>query len=337
MAIIFRTIKEERTKPKNLDQKDVDLFAHEFTLNLPQVSKIEIKDAQVLRNIIFSIRTFKFYKSVTHIFPTPQKYFWKRLRILLTRPQNQAKGIWITDEISAEYFHWFTDALSRLKAIESTYDDVNVLKTEFPVLLPEFYREKEYISYTLKKMGYVPFFYNPKKRLLVKRLLSCSHVAPTGNYNSAILNGIHKSLLLKETEIPVRKIYISRAKANKRKVLNEEQVVEVLREYGYEIHSFEDYTFEEQLTIMSEAKTLIGIHGAGLTNMMFMNKGGRVLELRNEGDSHNNCYFAMASSLSHDYYYMTNKGDREDTNSVNISVDIEQLSRVLALMNYKTN
>lgn len=331
--IIFENNKEERKRPKNLVQEDIKLFAHEFTVNLPHVLKVEIEDAQILRNIIFSLRTFQFYKTITHVFQTPKKYFLKRLRILLTAPQKKTRGIWITDEISAEYFHWFTDALSRLKAIESTYSDVIMLKSNFPVILPEYYREKHYISYSLKKMGYTPFFYDPKKRLQVKKLLSCTHAAPMGNYNSILIEEIHKSLSLKKTNTTLRKIYISRAKANKRKVLNENQVIDALKRYGYEIHAFEDYNFVQQLEIMAETKTLIGLHGAGLTNMMFMNKGGQVLELRNEGDSHNNCYFAMASSLSHDYYYLTNKGDREDTNSVNITIDLENLTTTLELIN----
>jgi hypothetical protein len=67
--------------------------------------------------------------------------------------------------------------------------------------------------------------------------------------------------------------------------------------------------------------------------MMFMSEGGQVLELRNEGDSHNNCYFSLASALSHDYYYLNNEGDRQDTNSVNLTVDIDQLEAVLHQMN----
>ena len=86
---------------------------------------------------------------------------------------------------------------------------------------------------------------------------------------------------------------------------------------------------------MSSTKTLVGLHGAGLTNMIFMNKGGQVLEFRNANDSHNNCYFSLTSSLQHDYYYLNCKGDREDTNAVNISVNLSELDTVISQLSKK--
>jgi len=331
--IRFNTSKEIRNEPKNLDSEDRNLFAHEFKLDLPKVFKIELDNINVLRNTIFYWREFKFYKSLTHIFDTPNKYFWKRLRLLLTSAQHRKQGIWITDEISSEYFHWFTDALTRLKAIESTYESKEMLQKNFSVILPDFYKTKPYIEYSLREMGYTPFYFNPKKRLKVQKLISATHTAPTGNYNSLLISKIHDSLRLENKGFANRKIYISRAKATKRTVLNEIKVIQLLQTHGYEIHSFEDYSFQKQLEIMSDTKVLVGIHGAGLTNMLFMSRGAKVLELRNEGDSHNNCYFSLASALSHDYYYLNNEGDREDTNSVNLTVDIDQLNTVLRQMN----
>jgi capsular polysaccharide biosynthesis protein len=250
--IRFNVANEIRNEPKNLASKDMNLFAHEFKFNLPKVFKIELDNINVLRDTIFSGREFKFYKSLTHIFYTPNKYFWKRLRLLLTFAQHQKQGIWITDEISAEYFHWFTDALSRLIAIESTYDSKEMLQKNFSVILPEFYRNKPYIEHSLREMGYTPFYFNPKKRLKVQKLISATHTAPTGNYNSLLISKVHDSLRLENERSANRKIYISRAKATKRTVLNEMKVIQLLKSYGYEIHSFEDYSFQKQLEIMSD-------------------------------------------------------------------------------------
>lgn len=330
--IIYPALREVRKKPKNLDQKDVKLFEHEFTLEIPEVSRYDFPHIHILRNVIFSARKLRFYPLLTHIFQTPQKYFLKRLRLFLKPVKSLDQGIWITDEISSEYFHWFTDALTRLNALESDEKDAAESIKKLPVILPDFYKDKAYINRSLEILGYEAHYYNTRKRLKVTNLISCSHTAPTGNYNSKLINNLRTRLMkLKDTE-PKRKIYISRAKANKRKVLNEPIVIELLQQHHYEIHTFEDYDFDQQLEIMANTRSLIGLHGAGLTNMLFMKAGGQILELRNEGDSHNNCYFSLASSLSHDYYYLTNKGDREDTNSVNITVDLDLLKTVLNLI-----
>ena len=83
---------------------------------------------------------------------------------------------------------------------------------------------------------------------------------------------------------------------------------------------------------MKDTKCLIGLHGAGLTNMLFMSEKTNVLELRNEEDSHNNCYFSLASDLNLDYYYQLNKGDRKDTHEVNVTVDILLLKQNIERM-----
>jgi hypothetical protein len=67
--------------------------------------------------------------------------------------------------------------------------------------------------------------------------------------------------------------------------------------------------------------------------MLFMPAGGSVLELRNREDDHNNCFYSLASELDHRYYYMLNQGDREDTHTVEVKVDIEELKATLEMMN----
>jgi capsular polysaccharide biosynthesis protein len=331
---IYSKRTEVRRHPRNLQQKDIKLFEHELRLELPPVILAEFKNVQVLRNLIFSLKEFRFHLLFTHIFDVPRKYLLKRMLMLLRPAKKLNCGIWITDELSAEYFHWFTDALTRLKAIEyarSSSDALHAWKNPF-VVLPASYKEKHYISYSLELLNFKAHYYDPKQRLSVEKLTTCSHTAPTGNYNSEIINNL-RDTFIKEVTHPVNgKIYISRSKAVKRKITNEEEVIHLLLQYNYEIHSFEDYNFERQIEIMSTTRTLIGLHGAGLTNMLFMPAQAKILELRNENDSHNNCYFSLASSLDHDYYYLTNKGDREDTNSVNITVDVTELRSVLALM-----
>ena len=66
----------------------------------------------------------------------------------------------------------------------------------------------------------------------------------------------------------------------------------------------EDWSYEEQISYTSRASVLLSLHGAGLTHMLFMPKGSKVIEIRLDGDSLNNCYFSMASGLDHDYFYI---------------------------------
>lgn len=83
---------------------------------------------------------------------------------------------------------------------------------------------------------------------------------------------------------------------------------------------------------MQETKYLVSLHGAGLTNMLFMHKGGSVLELRKSDDSNNNCYFSLTSALDLNYYYQKCEGDSASTQTANLKVDIQTLKKNIRIM-----
>ena len=87
---------------------------------------------------------------------------------------------------------------------------------------------------------------------------------------------------------------------------------------------------------MGTILVLVGLHGAGLTNMLFMPAKSSIIEIRNNGDSHNNCYFSMASELNHAYYYLLGQGESLQTDDVNIKIDILELKNLLFLLENTT-
>jgi capsular polysaccharide biosynthesis protein len=107
-----------------------------------------------------------------------------------------------------------------------------------------------------------------------------------------------------------------------------------LRGFGFRVVYAEDHTFEEQVEMASRARFFVSNHGAGLTNMLFMRDGGRVLELRHHADSINNCYFTMASALGLEYFYQTCRpGDpSEDPHTADLRVTPRLLADNLRLM-----
>jgi hypothetical protein len=55
------------------------------------------------------------------------------------------------------------------------------------------------------------------------------------------------------------------------------------------------------------AMNVISIHGANLTNIVFMQACGHVMEFRKENDRDNNYFYAIADSVECDYYYQNCK------------------------------
>ena len=314
-----------RNKPKNLKDEDSLLFKHEFSKEINTTTLQTVKDADIVNHLIFSARKLRFYPKYTRLNKVSFKQKIKTLLSLLLLCKKVNKGVWITDDLSINYFHWFTDALPRLLASENFLDG-------HAILLPYEYEKQVYVIQSLKILNFDIIFFDPKKRLHVKQLILPSHTAPTGNYNKDIINKVRNRFFSDFPDTGNKKIYISRQKAIRRKITNENELMQQLKLYGFAIHFFEDYDFYRQVEIVQQATHLIGLHGAGLTNMLFMHKNGKILELRNEGDDHNNCYFSLASDLGHDYYYLVCKGDNQNTLDANLTVDINSLKLVIEQM-----
>ncbi|MEO6862446.1 MAG: tetratricopeptide repeat protein [Microcoleus sp.] len=76
-----------------------------------------------------------------------------------------------------------------------------------------------------------------------------------------------------------KRIYISRSKARYRRVLNEEEVVDVLGQSGFVSILPESMSLAEQITHFYHAEVIVAAHGSGLTNTIFSRQGTKVIEL----------------------------------------------------------
>jgi capsular polysaccharide biosynthesis protein len=322
--IIFPSHISVRKPPVNIKDADEVLFKHEYKSTICETSFLRLKNVYILEDTVFDLNHFHFFASYTHIngsFTREEKI--KKLKLFLNAKTIVDCGVWITQNWTWMYFHWMTDALTRLIALEHLVD-------KYPVFLPESYKSYSYIVESLELLGYEYVWYIPTQRLHVKDMILPSHTSSPGNYNAEFLNRL-RYRFIGETVDQHRKIFISRSKATQRFISNEDEVVALVLSFGFEVHIFEEYTLSKQISLMREATCLIGLHGAGLTNMLFMPPKGKVIEFRNKGDQHNNCYFSMASELNHSYFYLEGEGNSENTASVNLHIDIIQLTNLLHL------
>jgi capsular polysaccharide biosynthesis protein len=323
---IFPAHRSKRVPPQNIVEEDEELFIHEYEKYIQATSFVNLRNADILVDTVFSFSHFSFYPTYTHIngsFSSEDKI--RRLKLFATKSITIENGIWITQNWTWMYFHWITDALTRLIALE---DHVH----KQPVLLPLSYKKLPFVIQSLDVLGYPYFFYSDTLRVRVKELVLPSHTASPGNYNKYYLSNLRQRFI-KPNIIPFRKIFISRNQASQRFITNEEEVVALLLQNQFEVHVFENYPLSQQIGLMNEAMILLGLHGAGLTNMLFMPEKGNIVEIRNKGDKHNNCYFSMASELNHSYFYLQGLGDGKDTSAVNITIDLLALKNLLNLLN----
>lgn len=137
------------------------------------------------------------------------------------------------------------------------------------------------------------------------------------------------SVLTQNPKSPQRKIYISRNKAPKRKIVNEDEVLEVLTSHGFERVFAEDLSVKDQVQLFSEAEAIIGAHGAGMTNMIWGCEM-TVFEIHNRFVRDH--YYVLANNLGHDYAPIQGESTNPDRLNSDMKVNTRELeSRLLPL------
>jgi capsular polysaccharide biosynthesis protein len=319
-----------RVYPKNISKQDISLFEHEIYRSF-ELSKIYYFHLA----LIDSAGVFITYKnlpkqvqektSIYKISINKWLYFILKTYVKFKNVFVYKKAVWVTDCWSTGYFHWMLDSLPRL--LES------IVKSETAIFLPANFVSLPFVIPSLEAMGFYNIkFMQANKYYLFNHLIFNTHSAPTGNYNEKTIRQLRDILTskLKDDSINLgERIFVSREKAERRKLINETDFVSILENFGFSIIYFENYSWNEQVSICSKAKYLIGLHGAGLSNMLFMPANSVVLEFRKVGDSHNNCYFSLASALGHSYYYLQCKTNSVEVLNADFIVDKDDFQLLL--------
>ena len=76
-----------------------------------------------------------------------------------------------------------------------------------------------------------------------------------------------------------KKIYVTRADSSYRKIINESDIIPILRKKGYKVINPQLYSIDEQINIFSQAEKIVSPHGSNLANLVFCKPGTEVYEI----------------------------------------------------------
>lgn len=198
---------------------------------------------------------------------------------------------------STPYFHWVTEVLPQLiAAVRSNpnckilvpyerftfideclsllnFEDKRIVASQFPVIAEEVF---------LLEMNQVEGFLHPFD-----------------------LGTLRSEFISKEPTIDARerRLYISRRKNRKRRFAGESLLENYLVGEGFEVVHLQDIGFPEQIALMQQAQIVVGMHGAGLTNIIWAKAPLSVVEIF-PGGYLNDCYSRLALSLGFDYRFV---------------------------------
>lgn len=237
-------------------------------------------------------------------------------------------GLWVIDNLApSSYYHWTTECLPRLLLAEEQYPDEHLL------LLPRSYQRDPYIPYTLRafprvtEIGWI----GEHTKARVAHMAYVPQARPSTIFIPELMREVaHRVSRLVGKPGRSERIYFSRADAGRRRAANENDVEKILRSHAFEIIRIEPAHPDQQIRASAGAAVMAGVHGADLTNLMYMAPGGKVLEFRHPREEvFGDCYRPLSVAMGHEYHAQMCQPVREakgrDINHVDVVVDLDIL------------
>jgi capsular polysaccharide biosynthesis protein len=332
--------------PLNLTEEEGHLFLSKlsYDFSLPQIK--ELKDVFVT-NTGFVLDTEGLLKESHHNLPDQVYKYLDQVSFYYyeskINPENlirldDDKTYFLIHHTWLNYYHWVCESIFRLWMIRNQLD-AGVL------LIPDIHTKTDFVTGSLRPFEIKNIFIIPEgKSLFIKNLCMPELKPIVDSYDYHAVKGVkefYRKFIKTNSGIDINlgeRLYISRKKAQRKRVANEDEVEKVLIKHGFTILYNEDYTFLEQVSIFSHAKFLVSIHGSGLTNMLFMEDNSYVLELHkkktNNVDWHSSAFWYLSDALGFNYYHQI--CDPTDVNDdyfkADFIVDAQLLEKNVALM-----
>ena len=131
-----------------------------------------------------------------------------------------------------------------------------------------------------------------------------------------------------------KKFYIDRSDSksnlkNFRYIINENELKNFLKDKGFEFVRLSELSFREELKIFNNAETVVGLQGAGLTNLIWSNNKTKIIELRSNLTNKLYENLAKENKINFDKLESTPKDYVVADHYGSIEVDIKKLEKIL--------
>lgn len=213
----------------------------------------------------------------------------------------------LTSPVSYSYYHWHFEVLARLSLIWRSGISVDRI-----VLNRQGIRFQDK---TLEALGFTKEHIidcSDSSYLQAEKLVVPSIAAYSGHVPRWACDFL-KNHLLHQRNVPkleqYKRVYVSRADAMFRRILNETEVIRALRPYGFTPVVLASLSATEQMQIFASAEVIVAPHGAGLTNLMYCDPGTKIVEIFTPGFVNPTFWYpSLHSNL--DYCYLVSQSSK---------------------------
>lgn len=219
----------------------------------------------------------------------------------------------------SNYYHWTVECLPRLAGVKRYTKETGKTPT---IIVPE--NPSSWMIESLELLGIDKDRIQPlDTHYKIERLVVPTHPGPTPAecewLRNQMTTAVEESTATSSLE--KNRIYITRQNATRRRVKNEEELMERLRSYGFKRYELEDISVKDQVSLFTNADLIVAPHGAGLTNIIY-SESPAIIELF--GNSKKTTFYRLAKLLDQEYHYTHNQTHYND-----IVADIAQIEDIL--------
>lgn len=194
------------------------------------------------------------------------------------------------------FYHWMIEQLPKLRGCEfyerETGDDVTLIVPEH---IPSFAREAidllGFDNHSIINWG--------ENKMDIDTLVVPSAPEPT----PGSLRWMRSNIECTSNRFNDKRgwVYISRQKADRRKVINFDEISPILDEFDIETVYCEEYSLSEQIELFKSVDGVVAPHGAGLTGMIWTDSLS-IIELHHS--EIRRPFYTFADILGHEYSYL---------------------------------
>ena len=297
--LITRNLKNIALKDKYLFEKDIQKKTGESYIYFLKNKKI-LNDGKINTFNKDIISDFLGFKNLSKLILIKKillyvNYIVKIIsqNIFIHKIYTRENCIIIYNRNSIGFFHWTLDSLPKIIYIKKKYKGIDLI-------LPK-NLDVSFIRESLKKIKVNFFFIERNTNYYFRNIIYVGDLYPSGSPRSELLVPLKK---IGNINYKKKRIFISRNKSKRRNLSNENKLIKILKKYNFEILYSEKLSFDDQIKKFSSAKYVIGLHGAGISNIIWMKEKSYLLELKPELDLFLNCYFNLAKALKINYDYL---------------------------------
>jgi len=176
------------------------------------------------------------------------------------------------------YYHWNVDVLPKLKVLELAGHAVENVDH---IVLRNFNRRFHSGSFSCLGLAEDKLYLTENSPFFkCERLLHIDLRNFVGMRMHRMVPEFLRSVFLRSSELPGgRKLFVARESSHDRPIVNQQDTLELVTQYGFEIVFLEELSLPEQAVLFNSACVIVSTHGAGLTNLVYCNPGTTVVEI----------------------------------------------------------